>query len=195
MTAPHDEPVVDPDLGQPDDDLFDEAWQAPKRTNRLTAVLVVALLVVVGFAGGVLVQKHHDSSLVAGGAAAGARRAFGTGGAAGAGSGGAGSTGGRTQRGDQASAAPGAGGGDEGAADAAGEPPVVTGTIRTVDTDAIEVTDESGTIVRVFVPRTATVTTLGLGGLTFGTAVSVAGTKAVDGSVTATSVTVRRTGG
>jgi hypothetical protein len=172
---PHDEPVVDDaetaDLGPPDDDLFDESWQAPRRTNRLTAALVVALLVVAGFVGGVLAQKHHDSALAAAVAGAGARR-----GAAGR---------------EQPSSAPGTGGRG---GDAAAGPPVLEGTIRTVDTDAIEVTDPTGAVVRVVVPPTATVTTLGLGGLTFGTPVSVAGTKAVDGSVTATSVTVRRTG-
>jgi hypothetical protein len=67
--------------------------------------------------------------------------------------------------------------------------------VRTVDTDAIEVTDPGGAIVRVFVPKTATVTTLGLGALAYGTPVAVAGTKAVDGSVRATSVTVRQAGG
>lgn len=202
---PHDEPVVDPTLigpgysdpgySDPDDDLFDEAWQAPKRTNRLTVVLIVALLVVAGFAGGVLVQKHHDSGLVAAGA--GTRRTPGTSGGAGGGFSGTGG-GGRRQQGDQASTAPGADQGDGapgGAGDTVAGPPVVVGTVRTVDTDAIEVTDTNGAIVRVFVPRTATVTTLGLGGLTFGTPVAVAGTKAVDGSVTATSVTVRPAGG
>ena len=161
---PDDETVVEP---APDDDLFDESWQAPKRTNRLTAVLVVALLVVGGFVGGVLAQKHHDSGIVA----AGARRAGG--GTAGA----RGGTGSPTEAGD-----------------AGTEAPTVTGTVRTVDTDAIEVTDSTGAIVRVFVPRTATVTTPGLGVLAFGDPVSVTGTKAVDGSVTATTVTARRTG-
>jgi hypothetical protein len=72
---------------------------------------------------------------------------------------------------------------------------VVVGTVRTVDDGAIEVTDPNGAVVRVFVPNTATVTTFGLAGLTFNTPVSVAGTKEVDGSVEATSVTVRRPGG
>jgi hypothetical protein len=165
---PHDESF---DSADPDDDLFDESWQAPKRTNRLTAMLVVALLVVAGFAGGVLVQKHHDSGLVAADVSAATRR---TGGGAGAGSG----------RGQQ-------GGSSAAAGDAGSAAPVVTGTVRTVGTDAIEVTDDTGAIIRVFVPSTSTVSTHGLGGLTFGTPVSVAGTKAVDGSVTATSVTAR----
>lgn len=167
---PDDETVVGPAPADPDDDLFDESWQAARRTDRLTAVLVVALLVVGGFVGGVLAQKHHDSGIVA--ATAGVRRAGG--GAAGAGGGAA-------------------GGGAAG--DAGTETPVVTGTVRTVDTDAIEVTDSTGVIVRVFVPKTATVTTPGLGGLASGDLVSVTGTTAVDGSVTATGVTARRTSG
>ena len=170
---PDDETIVGSAPADPDDDLFDESWQAPKRTNRLTAVLVVALLVVGGFVGGVLAQKHHDSGIVA--ATAGVRRS-GTG-AAGAG----GARGG--------AAGPGEAGG------AGTEAPVVSGTVRTVDTDAIEVTDSTGAIVRVFVPKTATVTTPGLGGLAFGNPVSVTGTKTVDGSVTATSVTARRASG
>jgi hypothetical protein len=183
---PHDEPVVETDPA--DDDLFDESWQAPKKTNRLTVVLVVALLVVAGFAGGVLVQKHHDVGLAAAAAGTGVRRA-------GGGGNGGGNGGGRGQQGDGTTAAPGPGGGSAGAGDPAAEAPVVTGTVRTVDTDAIEVTDQSGAIVRVFVPHTATVTTRGLAGLAYNTPVSVAGTKDVDGSVTATSVTVRASGG
>jgi hypothetical protein len=214
VTSPHDEPVVDPALGpaldpppdsaftDPDADLFDESWQAPKRTNRLTAMLVVALLVVAGFSGGVLVQKHHDVGLAAAAAAAGARRTFGQGGGGSGGGGG----GGRGQGGTSA-AAPGAGGGGRGAgaagdaggagagADAGAAPPVVVGTVRTVEDGAIEVTDPNGAVVRVFVPSTATVTTFGLAGLAFNTPVSVAGTKEVDGSVEATSVTVRHPGG
>ena len=146
------DPTVDLDPFDADDDLFDDA--APKRTNRLTLVLLVALLVVGGFAGGVLAQKHHDTGLVA----AGARRAD---------------------------------AGREQPAGAGTGPPVVVGTVRTVEADAIDVTDAGGAEVRGFVPRTATVTTLGLEALAYGTPVAVAGTKGADGSVTATSVTVR----
>jgi hypothetical protein len=41
------------------------------------------------------------------------------------------------------------------------------------------------------VPATATVTARGLGGLGYGQQVSITGTREVDGSVTATSVTVK----
>jgi hypothetical protein len=158
VTAPEQRPPGEPEVEEPDDpddDLFDDGWQAPKRTSRLTVALLVALLVVGGFAGGVLAQKHHDVGLAA------------------------------------AAAGPAADGGDT----AGAQEPLVVGTVRTADADAIEVTDAGGAIVRVFVPKTATVTTLGLGALTYGTPVAVAGTKAVDGSVTATSVTVRQAGG
>jgi hypothetical protein len=182
VSAPRDDPPVD--IDHVDEDVLDDAWQAPpKRTNRLTVVLLVALLVVGGFAGGVLAQKHHDTGLLAAGA--GARRA-GTGAGSGAGGG---------WQGDRPTAAPGAGSVTDDQGGAGTEPPVVVGTVRTVDADAIEVTDPTGAVVRVFVPKTATVTTLGLGALAYGTPVAVAGTKAVDGSVTATSVTVRRAGG
>jgi hypothetical protein len=170
---------VVPEALDPDDDLFEESWDAPKKSNRLTVMLVVALLVVAGFAGGVLVQKHHDVGLAAAAAGVAPRRAAG-----------AGNGGGRGQ-GAPASAAPGAGAGGGGAAGA----PVVEGTVRTVNKDSIEVTDGSGAVVRVFVPQTATVTARGLGGLAFGAPVSVTGTKEVDGSVTATSVTARPPGG
>ena len=50
-------------------------------------------------------------------------------------------------------------------------------------------------MITVTVPPTATVTTDGLGGLVAGDTVSVTGTKAADGTVTATSVTGHRTSG
>jgi hypothetical protein len=176
---------VGPERVDPDDEMFDESWNAPKKTNRLTAALVVALLVVAGFAGGVLVQKHHDVGLAAAAAGVAPRRA-----------GGAGNGGGRGQ-GAPSSAAPtaGAGAGAGTAGDTATGAPVVEGTVRTVNKDSIEVTDGSGAVVRVFVPQSATVSARGLGGLAFNDPVSVAGVKEVDGSVTATSVTVRAAGG
>src|SRR5664279_4234823 len=55
-----------PDLPDDEpDDLFEKEWDAPRRTNRLTAVLVAGLVAVAGFAGGVLTQKNHDAGLTA----------------------------------------------------------------------------------------------------------------------------------
>ena len=73
----------DPEPTTEDDDLFAEAWDAPKRTNRLTVVLVALILAALAFAGGVAVQKAHDSALVTASA-----RARGAGGFGGAGAGG-----------------------------------------------------------------------------------------------------------
>jgi hypothetical protein len=53
----------------------------------------------------------------------------------------------------------------------------------------------AGKAITVTVPPTATVTTSGLGGLKPGAPVAVAGTANPDGSVTATSITSRTTGG
>jgi hypothetical protein len=59
----------------------------------------------------------------------------------------------------------------------------------------LKVTNFAGTIVTVTVPVTTTVTVTGLGGLTVGAPVSVVGTKAADGTVTATSITSRKATG
>ena len=181
-------PAVDP-VSDPDDDLFDDAWQAPKRTNRLTVVLLRRA------AGGGRVRRRRAGAEAPRHGAARRRRGSATCGSGGRRARGAGGGGGR--QGDRPTAAPGAGSGsgDQGGADGNTAPPVVVGTVRTVDADAIEVTDPTGAVVRVFVPKTATVTTLGLGALAYGMPVAVAGTKGVDGSVEATSVTVRRAGG
>jgi hypothetical protein len=39
------------------DDLLDPEWEQPRKTSKLTVVLVAALLVVLGFAGGALTQR------------------------------------------------------------------------------------------------------------------------------------------
>jgi hypothetical protein len=48
VAHPHDEA---------EDDLLEEGWERPRRTSRLTLVLVAALLVGLGFAGGALVGR------------------------------------------------------------------------------------------------------------------------------------------
>ena len=47
-----------------DDDLFDADWNRPKRTNRLTRVLLAGIVAALAFGGGVAVQKRHDTGLV-----------------------------------------------------------------------------------------------------------------------------------
>jgi hypothetical protein len=164
-----------------DDDLFDREWDRPRRTNRLTAMLVAGLVAVAGFAVGVIVQKQHDASLTASptagfaGAGAGRQRAGGF-----TGSGGA-----VPAAGSGAGAAP-SGAAPSGAAGSG--VPVVVGTVKSVSGTTLVVTDFAGTAVTVQVPASATVTTSGLGGLAVGVPVSVEGSKAADGSVTATAV-------
>jgi hypothetical protein len=49
-------PVARP-VDDAEDDLLEEGWERPRRTSRLTLVLVAALLVGLGFAGGALVAR------------------------------------------------------------------------------------------------------------------------------------------
>lgn len=203
-------PVVDSDDG-----FLDDEWQRPPRANRLTWILVAALIAVLGFVGGVTVQKNHDSGLVgnaarvrAGGAGQGGTGQGGTGqggtggtrggtgqGGAGPGSGGtgadAGGQGGGAASGDGAASGTGAGAGETVGAGT----PVAVGTIKTVSGTTLTLTDFGGNVITVHVPPTATVTTVGLSPPAVGSPVSVVGTKAADGSVAATAVTVRSAGG
>ncbi len=177
--APASPNGVHPTAAQdPDDDLFEPDWNRPKRTNKLTFVLLAALVAALAFAGGVAVQKHHDAGLAASATAGRARGAGGFGGAGGAaGTGGAGAGG---------TAAGGTG------QTAGGGPPVAIGTVKSLSGTTLTITNFAGTVVTVTVPPTATVTTPGLGGLAVGATVSVAGTTNADGTVTATSVTSRK---
>lgn len=159
MTSDDDYDDLDPD----DDMLAGESWARPRRTDRLSVLLVVALLVVAGFAAGVAVQKHHDAGLFPAGTAANRNRG-----------GGVGPSGANA-------AAPGG--------RATDQPPVVTGTVGTITGDTLTVTDTGGAPATVHVPASATVTTTGLGGLRPGQPVSVSGTTGTDGTITATSVT------
>jgi hypothetical protein len=168
----------------PDDHLFEPGWNRPKRTNKLTFVLLAALVAALAFAGGVAVQKQHDARLAT--TAGRTRGVGGFGGAAGfAGTGGAGGT-----TGQGGASGQGAGGSPA----STGGMPVAIGTVKSISGTTLTITNFAGTTVTVTVPSTATVTTPGLRGLTVGATVSVAGTTNADGTVTATSVTSRRTG-
>lgn len=162
-------------------DLFgDEQWDRPPRTNRLTRVLLVAILVVAGFGGGVLVQKHAGSSS---GSASSFPSGFPTGGF----SPGAGGFGGPAAGGGTSAAAGGSGA-------ASSQAPVVVGTVKSVSGTTVLVANFAGTVVKVTVPATATVTTPGLTPLAAGETVSVSGAKRADGSVVATAIVARAAG-
>jgi hypothetical protein len=119
------------------------------------------------------------------------------GGAVSASGGGAGGAGGPAAGGARDGSAGGVGGvGGAGAGGAAGDaPPIAVGTIAAVNADRLTLTNFAGKTITVAVPPTATVTTSGLAGLKPGAPVSVTGTTNPDGSVTATSITSRTTGG
>lgn len=169
------------DSDENDSDLFgDEQWDRPPRTNRLTRVLLVAILVVAGFGGGVLVQKHAGSSS---GSASSFPSGFPTGGF----SPGAGGFGGPAAGGGTSAAAGGSGA-------ASSQAPVVVGTVKSVSGTTVLVANFAGTVVKVTVPATATVTTPGLTPLAAGETVSVSGAKKADGSVVATAIVARAAG-
>jgi hypothetical protein len=182
-----------PDRDPDDLDLLEPPWAAPPLANRWTLLLAAGLLAALGFGGGVLVQKNHDAGLAgsAGGAGAAARafaRAGGFGGAGGTGgTGGFGGTGGASGTGTQA------GSGGSGSGSVTGTP-VVVGTVVSVAAGTLVVQNFAGAKVTVKVPAGTPVTSTGLTGLQPGASVSVTGTKAADGTVTATSVTSRRRG-
>lgn len=190
---PRDDSVDEADL-----DLLDATWTSPHRVGRVTLLLAGGLVAALGFAGGALVQRSHDGGLAStGGAGAGAAgRAFArsggfggfgtpTGGGSGTGGSGTGTGGQGTDSGGRAGSAGGAGTGA----------PVVVGKVLSVGAGSVVVENFAGTKVTVRVPATAAVTTTGLTGLRPGATVSVTGTKAADGSVTATSVTSRGSAG
>jgi hypothetical protein len=192
--------MAEPPADGPDDDLFEPDWDKPKRTNKLTWVLVALLVAALAFAGGVTVQKNHDEALAV--AAAGTRTranqsaALGGGGGAGGGFGSSsGSGSGSGGSGPGSGGAPSGSGTTTGGSGGTDATPVAIGTVKSISGTTFTLTNFAGTVVTVTVPPTATVTTNGLQGLAVGATVSVAGTTAADGNVTATSVTSRKTGG
>jgi hypothetical protein len=205
-----------------DDDLYDREWDKPRRANRWTAVLVAGILGCGAFIGGVLVQKNHDEGLTSGaagvvaalrnrtgsGTAAGGYGAAGGFGAAGGygaagGFGGGGTAGARAGTGAGTGSGGGIGQGGSGTgtgqggdtAGAAAGVPVAVGTLQTISGTTLTLKNFADAVITVHVPATATVTTPGLTGLRPGMSVSVSGTKAADGTVTATSVVGRTLGG
>jgi hypothetical protein len=168
-------------------DLLEPSWTPPRRVNRWTGVLLAGLVAVTGFAAGVLVQKNHDAGLVdrSSGAAA-AARAFGRAGDVPGGAGGLGPSG--SSSGGSSSGGSGSGGSGSGAGL---EPPVVVGSVVSAGQEVLVVQDFAGTRTSVRVLAGTPVTTPGLTGLRPGVTVAVTGTKAADGTVTASSVVSR----
>jgi hypothetical protein len=160
-----------------DDDLSDElARRAPRAAlTRTTLALGGAVLVVAGFLGGVVVQKNYGTT----GTTPSGNGAFnGAGGFAGRG----GFAGGTAAPGT--SAAP---GGQRGGA--------TTGTVKFVDGTTVYITTANGETITVKTTSTTTVRaeqSMTLAELPVGAAISVQGTTASDGTVTATQVTTTK---
>jgi hypothetical protein len=173
----------------------DEAWLTPDTRRRIKFAIPTfflgALAVVAGaFWGGAVVQKHFGTSSTA--AATTRAGAFaGRGGEGFAGFGGATGAEGATG----ASGATGFGG--AGAGGFTRETPTAEGTISAISGDDLTVKPTSGADVKVVLSSSTVVTRSGKGSagtLKVGDTVRVDGTKASDGTVTATSVTATAAG-
>lgn len=158
-----------------DDGDFAEILPA-RRLPALTKLLLAGILVAVAFAGGVFIQKQHDAGLTSGAQGLPAGLA------------GGGFPGGGQTAGGGAASGTGTGSGS------ATSGPVLVGTVVSVSGDTVTVKDLGGTDHTVRVSSTTTLAAAGAdwaNALKSGATVSVNGTKADDGSVTATGVTQR----
>jgi hypothetical protein len=164
------------ETGPLDDDPFDDdlAVQLARRASRpptpLTLGLGGVVLVVAGFIGGVMVEKGHPTNSSGGNTPAISGTGF-------PGRGGFGGGGGGGGTGGQAAAN------------------TITGTVKLVDGTTVYITLADGTIVTVKTTSTTTVQsqqTLNLSDLAVGATVSVRGSTASDGTVTATQVTTTK---
>lgn len=172
------------EAGADDLDLLGPDPSRPK-LGRLGALLAAGIVAALAFTGGVLVQKNHDRGLS---------------GAARGGMPGIGDQEGAAQRGpDGGAGMPGGDGGtgaggsttDSGSSGASATP-VVVGSIVSVKGSALTVKNFAGKSVTVHVPDDTPVTVPGLSGaVRAGATVSVTGTTATDGTVTAATITVR----
>ena len=157
----------------PDDDA-EFADLPPKRhVPALTKLLVVGILVGISFAGGVLVQKQHDAGQTS------SVPNF---------AGGAGGLPGFNAGGGAAGGAPSTGGG----APVAASGPVLVGTVESISSSDITIKDLGGTTHVVHTSATTGLSTTGADWSTSllpGSIVSIDGTKADDGTVSATTIT------
>ncbi len=155
------------------EDDADLAAVPPRRhVPVVTKLLFVAIVATLAFGGGVLVQKQHDATLTSAPRVPDFASLIGGGGLPPGGGGGASSNGGGST----------------------GDVPVLVGTVESVSGSDLTVTDLGGTSHVVHASATTTLSVAGAdwsGSLKPGAIVSVKGTKAADGSVTAIDVTQR----
>jgi hypothetical protein len=171
----------------PAEDDLDLLAESNRRPGKMTTLLIAGILAVVAFGGGVVVQKHYGSSS-SGTAAGGFSQRAGAAGGAGGFPGGTGGTGGVTLGGGSTA---GGGTGDT----SASTTPAVVGTVVKVSGTTVTVKNFAGKTVKVTVPASTAISlssALKLTGLKAGTSISIVGTTAADGSVTASAVTATK---
>jgi hypothetical protein len=181
------------------DELDSEfAPQPRKRLGKLTAILVALLVAGGGFLAGIQVQKHQTTP-AASAASAFARRGTATGaeggggfGGFGGGTGGTGRGTGGTGTGGTGTGGTGTGGTGTGGTGSTTAIPVVIGQIVSVTGDTVVVKNLGGKLITVKLSATTTITQVStVAALKAGQNVTVGGTTAADGTVTATSVGTR----
>jgi hypothetical protein len=174
--TPYD-PDVAPTL-ELDEDDWDDAPITPRvRVARMTKLLAVLAVAIAAFAGGIFAQRHWGSSPAGDGSSAAARAAS------------AGLTGTAAAR--RFGANGGAGAGGNGRAGGFGDATI--GQVAYLKGTTLYVTDASGNIVKVTVPKGTPVTksvSTGLKGVRPGDTVVIRGSQGKSGTVTATSVSV-----
>ena len=168
---PHVPGTPAPQGAEIDDDDADFAELPPKRrVPMITKLLLVGILVAAGFSGGVMIQKNVGATSASS------------------------STGLPNFAGGLPAGFPTGAGRGQGSTAAGGSGPVVVGTVVSVSGNDVTVKDLGGTTHVVHVTATTGLATTGVDWATSlapGSTVSVNGTKADDGSVTATTVTQR----
>jgi hypothetical protein len=170
-----------------DDDLDSEfAPQPRKRLGKLTIALAALLVAGAGFLAGLQVQKHEGSSSTANPfAAAAARRGNG-------GTGGTGAGGGFGNFGGGTGATSGGSAGAGGTGTTTANIPAVIGQIVSISGDTVVVKNLGGKEITVKLADSTTISQVATAAdLKAGQNVTVSGTTAADGTVTATSVGTR----
>jgi hypothetical protein len=181
-------PGVDEIAVEDTDDLLD-LDDARRRPGRVTFVLAAAVIAGLGFTGGAYAQRHVGGTST--GALSGQRSQGAPGGeGAPGGMSAAGIPGGDAMPSGDSSSTSGRSSGTS--TEATSTTPVVVGTVTAIGTDTLTVKNLGGTSVVIKVTTGTPITVNGLGTtLKVGTLVSVTGTKATDGSVTAASLAAR----
>lgn len=176
---------------EPAEEDLDLLAESNRRPGKLTVVLLAGILAAVAFGGGALVQKHYGTSSSSASASGFPGRSLGGQGSGGFPGGQGGFPGAEGGLGTGSASGGSAGGGGT----AAAATPAVVGTVVKVSGTTVTVKNFGGKLIKVKVPAGTAISlssTLKVTGLKKGTTITVVGTSATDGSVTASAVTARK---